>query len=283
MAEKTVANGGGPLVVVESSVNKEAFNIALRTGQRAEMPNGIDYVVIPKDCDLVSLEKHQFSDYRETPHRKKASELTSDAASFLAYWNLFHNEHSLAFSNEKDSRIVGIIDYHHAGDGPARWCQHRITLQLTESEEWALWKKNNGRAIPQVEFGEFIEDNASDIVNPTPAVMLEVARDLVAKTDVNFESKVNSQNGQTQFTFRENLQASVGTGRIDVPQTFTILVPIFTGMDPITVEARLRFRINSGKLSFSYHLLYPSRKQRDAFRKIRRLISDGIGRETINQ
>lgn len=281
----TPTNGGGAApVVVQPQIIDKAFEIALRTGQPIEMPDGIKYAVVPKDCQVVSLEDYQYTDYRPVPHRKKAQVVVTDPASFLTYWNLFHDKDSLVFADESNRTIKGVIDYHHAGsDTPARWGQHTVTLQLQQSDEWETWIGLNGKMIPQAEFGEFLEDNAVDILKPDAAFMLEVARDLKAKNDVTFESKVNVSSSSMQFTFHEDIRATAGAGKLDVPPEFVVRIPAFLGMDPVDVRARLRFRINNGKLSFSYHLLYPSRKQRDAFRKVRRQISDGIGRETINQ
>jgi hypothetical protein len=95
--------------------------------------------------------------------------------------------------------------------------------------------------------------------------MLEVARDLHAHTDVNFDSKILPKNGQVQLKYTETIAAGVGTGNFDVPERFVISIPVFYGEDKVSISVRLRFRVNQGKLSFQFKMDNPVDVVNDAF------------------
>lgn len=56
-----------------------------------------------------------------------------------------------------------------------------------------------------------------------------------------------------------------GAPMIEVPEEFSISVPVFYGEPVTTIKVRLRFRIAQGKLSFHYKLYRPSETQAQAF------------------
>jgi uncharacterized protein YfdQ (DUF2303 family) len=73
-----------------------------------------------------------------------------------------------------------IADYHASGPGDqqtptgdptARRCHHRAIYNVPMSEEWKAWMQISGKALDKDELGEFIEANAKDIMDPTPAIM----------------------------------------------------------------------------------------------------------------
>ncbi len=142
--------------------------------------------------------------------------------------------------------------------------------------------RKNGKREAQMEFAEFIEDNAPDIVEPDSATMLEVARDLSAKTDVDFASAIRLQNGQVQFKYSEQIKGTYGSGNLDVPERFTISIPVHIGSERVGITARLRYRIASGKLTFWYDLLRADMIERNAFLAVRKAIGDTLGVTVIN-
>jgi uncharacterized protein YfdQ (DUF2303 family) len=153
---------------------------------------------------------------------------------------------------------------------------------LRHSEEWTRWKGNDGARTNQIDFAEFIEDNAPDIVTPDPATMLEVARDLSAKTEVDFGSAIRMQNGSVQFKYSEQVKGTFGAGNVEVPERFVIAIPVYVGSERVKITARLRYRINAGKLSFWYDLLRAEAVRRDAFLDVQKSIADTLGIRIIN-
>jgi uncharacterized protein YfdQ (DUF2303 family) len=269
------------------AITEKTLKEALKLGQQIGEPKsvgGVNYAVIPSDSKIQSLEMFQHSDYAERPHRKKGTVKVLDAASFIEYYGLFSDEHSRVFADETKSRVLAVLDYHGTGENAPRWGQHRLTLDLRYSEEWAAWTGRNGQArkMTQVEFAEFMEDNAPDIVNPNAATMLEMARTLQAKTDVDFSSAVRLNNGQVQLKYTEQIKGTYGNGNVDIPEEFTIAIPVYVGTPRVTIRARLRYRLVSGKLFIWYDLLRPSDVERNAFIGVLDTIKDGLKVNVIN-
>jgi uncharacterized protein YfdQ (DUF2303 family) len=128
----------------------------------------------------------------------------------------------------------------------------------------------------QQQFAQFIEDNLPDIHKPEGAEMLEISRTLEAKKNVNFLSHTRLRDGTVDFTFEEKIEATANKGKIVIPEIFEIFIPVYTGSNEIFVEARLRYRLESGKLSIWYELIRPHKILDDAFQKVRKEIEDGL-------
>lgn len=239
-------------------------------------------VVIPNDHKVVPLREYVNNSDAERPLRKQGTVKVLDSGSFCEYYSLFSDEHSRVFADETVSKVLAVLDYHGAGENAPRWGAHRVELVLRHSEEWKAWESFDGQRKSQMEFAEFLEDNAPDIVTPDAATMLEVARDLRAKTDVDFGSAVRMSNGSVQFKYTEQVKSTYGAGNVDVPEQFVISIPVYLGCDRVRITARLRHRINSGKLTFWYDLLRSDVVKRDAFLAIRKSIADTLHISVIN-
>lgn len=263
---------------------KAVQEIARLTKQTATVQTvgNTPFIIVPKDSDIIDLSKYVENTRTDRPTRKEGTVTVFDAASFAEYYALFSDEHSRVFADELGSKFVAVLDYHEAGELKARWGRHRIDLTLRHSEEWKRWSANNGKKLTQMEFSEFLEDNAPDILMPDAATMLDVARDLRARTEVDFGSAIRMNNGSVQFKFSEQVKGSFGSGNLDVPERFVVSIPVYLGSDRIRVEARLRYRINSGKLTFWYDLLRADLVQRDAFAATRSDIGTTINVTVIN-
>ena len=136
----------------------------------------------------------------------------------------------------------------------AGWRDHRVTLALMSTPQWQTWTGMDGKMQHQIAFGEFIEENIIDIVDPPGATMLEIATYLESKRDVSFRSGVRLNNGAVQFEHTENVEAKVGAGQIAVPEAFTIGIPVFVGVAPYSIVCRFRWRNDGGKLTLGYRL-----------------------------
>lgn len=201
------------------------------------------------------------------PHRVKQSVVVRDADSFIRYWTLYRDENTRVFADRDKQHIVAVLDYHRAQEN-ARWGSHKLTLALRFSEEWQTWAGKNGAKMPQMEFAEFLEDNALDVVEPSGASMVELASTMQAKSDVEFESAGNLQNGQVQLTYREELKGSWSNKNMEIPRKFKILVPVYDGQQAVSVDARIRYRLAASKVTFWYQLHYKERLERQAFSAI---------------
>lgn len=270
--------------------SEEAFgaivDLSRATGDPQVPANGnAPYAVIPSDCKIEDLSKFVYNEHRERPERARGTAKVLDGASFCEYFTLFRDANSRVFADETRGVLLAVLDHHEsrggAGSDP-RWGQHRIELTMRASKEWQIWTGQDGKKQTQVEFAEFIEDNAPDIIQPPAAAMLEVARDLSAKTDVDFGSAIRLSDGSVQFKYSEQVRATVGAGQIQVPDQFDIAIPIYIGTERVRLTARLRYRINGGKLTFWYNLLRAEAAAREAFDAVRAAIGDTLSLTVIN-
>ncbi len=231
----------------------------------------IHYVVVPEGCDVQSLINYQYPEGMP-PTRRKAKATFFDAMSFCTYVELYQDDRTRIFANPNTSTFLGVLDYHGAGDASVRraeFCDHTASYPMILSDQWKIWTgRNHPYQFSQVDFAEFLEDNTKDLLTPNAATFLEIAQDLKANTEVNFESKVKRTNGNVQMRYQETTTTQVGAaGTMEVPEIFSIRIPVYYGEEAIVISARLRFRISSGKLTFSYKLDRPTEMLKEAFEK----------------
>lgn len=155
-----------------------------------------------------------------------------------------------------------IINDHGEEPGQAHWRDHRALYEPEFSQEWKTWTANNGKGQPftQFEFANFIEVNNKDIAAtegmPTGAQMLEMALNMEANQDVRFKSAIRLQNGGVDLNYVSNDDAQTIT-RMKLFERFSIGIPVFVNDEPYRIDARLRYRVRDGKLTFWYELVRP--------------------------
>ena len=86
--------------------------------------------------------------------------------------------------------------------------------------------------------------------------MIQVSLYLEAKSQVSFSSGIRLQNGQTQLTYVEKIDATTGAdGKMAIPERFALGLSPFRGSDRYEVRARLKYRISpAGRLGLRYEL-----------------------------
>lgn len=278
-----------------SDINADSIKAIADLAQNAGDPKIIEhgnfpFAVIPTGSKLESLEKYIFNDHAAAPERIKANVTVLDPQSFIEYHNRFSDADSRVFAYEPEIKVLCVLDYHHSGEAevssiqpnPARWGQHRLTLTLRKSEEWEIWAGSNNKHFTQAGFAEFLEQYATDIAQPAPAGMMEIARDLQATTEVDFGSSSRMQDGQIKFKYTETTQTTVGGSSIIVPEQFVLEIPVFIGGQPIQMQALLRYRIKDQKLVIFYTLVRPEAAKRMAFTAARDHIAAELGVVIIN-
>lgn len=240
-------------------------------------------VVVPEGHKVVFLEQAVFNEHRHAPERKAGNVQVQQVASLLEYWSLYADEDSRAFADPASGTVLAILDYHHSSaERTARWGKHRVTLTLVKSKEWLTWKGSDGKKdMSQPDFADFLEDNAPDILEPNAATFVEAARDLRAKTEVNFQRAEVAKDGSINFAYQEQTKGTFGTNSMEIPERFTIAVPVFDGMDKVRIQARLRYRINSGKLTMWYSLHRADYHEREAFQLVVNQIQEKTGRHVF--
>ncbi len=107
----------------------------------------------------------------------------------------------------------------------------------------------------QTQFAEFLEDRISEIAEPAGATLAEVVKSLSINRKVEWAKAVNLANGNIQFTYSETDDAKAGqNGKLTVPTEFTLKMPVLKyGADRV-ITAKLRYRLEEGKLLFLFKI-----------------------------
>lgn len=253
----------------DPSMLDTALNL-LQTGVVANATkDGNDYLVIPANAQVYDLEKLQ-----KSPRNIRQTVDFSRLESFCAYVKEFKDGASKLFMAVSGCiRISARLDYHKPGQ--ASWANHRALFEPVITREWGLWTGSDNRSLDQKTFALLLEDNAVDIIEPAAAEMLDIARNLSAKINVNFKKGLRLEDGTQQLQYEETIEAKAGArGELKVPSAFALSV--WEGRPKRSVEARLRYAIKEGALSFSYHLVRPH----DVLRAEIDALAEEVGKQT---
>lgn len=227
----------------------------------SEAGGNLKRVALPPGWTLV--EKDDDPRLLVAPRRKIAKVKMHDAESFIDYTK---RHGSLA-----DSTVWCIADYkagkvgftailndHGEEDNQAAFRDHRATFSPEFSEEWNRWTGKNKQPFNQAAFAEYIEENLKDIASvegsPTGAQMLEMALAFEANQDMKFKSAIRLQNGGVQMAFTQDDDAGT-LAKMSAFDRFTVGFPVFWNGDAYRIDARLRYRVREGKLTFWFELI----------------------------
>ncbi|MFT4171783.1 MAG: DUF2303 family protein [Rhodocyclaceae bacterium] len=209
------------------------------------------------------MEEKDDSKLAPAPFRKLAVVRLHDAESFTDYIQRHGIENQTtiwcaANYTAGSVQFLAVVNDHGAASHAAAWRDHRATFQPEFSEEWKRWVGMNKKPFTQVEFAAFIEDNIKDVASvegsPTGSQMLEMAIAFEANQDVRFKSAVRLQNGGVQMAFIQDDDAQT-LQKMQVFDRFSIGLPVFWNGDAYRIDARLRYRVRDGKLTFWFELI----------------------------
>jgi uncharacterized protein YfdQ (DUF2303 family) len=221
------------------------------------------YAVVPKGYELKSLEE-----FLPRPLRVRQDIALQDTDSFIAYVNDFKTaDVTRIFFNSEAEEFTAVLDYHDNSD-EASWCGHKADYKPRRSVEFTTWMGMNRKAMPQVDFARFLEENMPDIKEPPSADLLQVALTFEAKRSVDFSSGLRLASGQIQFQYDETIRGTAQKGTIEVPEQFVLGVAIHVNGPAYRIPVRLRWRLQEAKLQFWYEIVRPHKFIEDALREI---------------
>lgn len=241
------------------------------------------------------------------PARRKGTARLDDLQSLIDWAIRFKGDTSALFAKPdmKAPTLTCIADYHAAGpiaptislgDPSARHCHHRAIYNFPLSEEWKAWMAISGAPLEKDDLGEFIEANAKDIMDPTPAVLAGSEND----KNQNWENRligtarqIEGRYGQLtqllkmskQFQVFEKSDLSVTTNRdtgeseiqflnehkgadgkpLNIPNLIIIAIPVFMGGAPYRMPVRFRYRKSGGSVRFIMSIYNPEKAFEAAF------------------
>jgi len=231
------------------------------------------HVMIPDGYKLQDI-----TDPHRLPPNPRGKVTVDDRASLVAYSKRHATPDAMIFADYTDGRITTHLDWHpHNQDERFGTCGQRLhtaELRLMPSEEFTRWNDMQGKMHPQATFAMFLEENASDIWQPEPAIMMELARDLEGVTGQTFKSRTRLKDGSHGFQFEtENKIIS----KVQAPDEFELSIPVYHGEAPEKLTAKFRWRPTPDGLlmGFVWHRVEYMRRAR--FTQIAAAVAEDTG------
>jgi uncharacterized protein YfdQ (DUF2303 family) len=270
---------------MEANENQTLIDVGCALNGPETLENGkIPFVVVPEGYKVADLER-----LLPEPTRKRAAVQARDADGFCHYFTTHRDTARSSVYADTDEvaerfRVTAVLDDHGAQN--AGWREHTCTLDRKTSVEWKRWTGKHKGSMTQAEFATFIEDNLADVISaegmPTGSEMLQMALAFERTADKRLKSKVNLQSGGVRFEYVDDDNADTRTS-MQVFSRFTIGIPVFEGASAAyQLEARLKYRDNSGKLTFWFELIRSDRAFRQAVADELAAITAATGTTIIN-
>jgi uncharacterized protein YfdQ (DUF2303 family) len=218
---------------------------------------GLRRVAAPEGWTIQTFDD---SKQETAPARKTGTVNLHDADSFVDYVNRHKLPETTTWCDANFTKgtvaFTGILN----DNGAARtaWRDHLAKFTPGFSEEWSRWTEKNKQSFTQSEFADWLELNIRDFAStegrPTGAQMLEMALSFEANQDMRFKSAIRLQNGGVQMSFVQDDDTQT-LEKMQMFDRFSLGIPVFWNGEPYQIDARLRYRVRDGKLTFSYDLL----------------------------
>jgi len=210
---------------------------------------------------VVDLEQHLLN-----PRRPRGTVTVHDPEDFAQLVNrLADSHHSTVWADVDANKVTAVFDDHATAD-TAGWRQHTANLALKPDPDWQRWMQFNDKLDDQEWFADFLENVAHTVIDPDAATMLEIATTFRATVGSAYSGGIKRQSGDVSLTYKQETEARAGaSGQLEIPNTFTVRLAPWLGVDAVDVTARLRYRLRDGNLRIGYSLLRPDRVKQDAF------------------
>ncbi|HWU31020.1 MAG TPA: DUF2303 family protein [Microbacterium sp.] len=223
-----------------------------------------------------SLEVVDTDDYAEHPRRKEAKRSVTDATSFVTYVNRHADARTEVYAHTNTSKVVAVIDSHDEAGAYPGWQKHRVSLDLEHSKAWIAWAEADGKLFEQDVFADFIDDRYLDVIDPTAARMIDIARSFQAHTKVTFDSTIREASGDVKLNFTEDTAARAGQkGEIEIPAKIQLALRPYVGGPIYSLWANFRYRLRGGAVLLGFKLERPELILEAAFADIVTEIRDG--------
>jgi uncharacterized protein YfdQ (DUF2303 family) len=234
---------------------------ALAEPKKNPEPDGRPFVVLPEGFAVQALPVKGF------PDRAAGLVKLRDAASLIQYVDDHKGATTRIYATLEPACFLAVFDDFLPGAGvdlasAANWRQWRAQFLVPHSREWQIWNKHHKVQLSQLQFGEFLQDNLPDVVSPDGATLLEMSLNFEASQNGAFRSVQRLHDGSHNMLWAAENNAS---GSVKLPPEITVSIPVFENDVRHTLTARLRHRVNDGKLALWYELVRPHKVLEQAF------------------
>ncbi|ETX26621.1 DUF2303 family protein [Roseivivax isoporae] len=242
----------------------------------------------------------------DKPMRRTGTAKLTTLDSLIDWAVRFKSDASVLYARRSQSEpsLTCIANYH--GAGPTSWDDssgevgaafrdHRGVYEFPLSKEWKRWMKVSGQPLAKEELAAFIEDHATDFMDPTPNLLNKRPDNPAPWEERNLEiaEKISGRFGQThqlmelarEFTVHETSNLVVKTNRdtgaavvafqnehndaegrpLEIPNLFLIAIPVFESGDLYRLTLRFSYRKSGPKLVFFLTIYDPEKAFDDAF------------------
>ncbi|QCG77792.1 hypothetical protein QLQ77_gp46 [Gordonia phage Reyja] len=235
-----ISNAGNEnhLTVIRSEVDGVLHAFSITDGGRLEHTRVTDHDLLP-------------------PRYVTGERLVSDVVSFLAELDRrpLNDVVSTLWGRIDEGVITAIYDDHLGATADRR--EDRLTLKLVADPDWTAWHKLSGTFLSQETTGDYLEELAHTIADPTGAEVLEIINSIRATSKGSFESAINRSRGTQKLSFSTEVNASAGRkGELEIPEVISLKLRPWEGHPTFyDIDAWLRLRIsNEGNLSIALKL-----------------------------
>lgn len=284
----------------------------------ADEPERPFIISAPKDIHLHDLTRqHREAVEHLKPIQRRGKAVLHDLDSLIAWTNRFKGIDTALFGQiSPQPRLLSVIDYHGEGapthdpkngDPKASHGRHHGIYSFPVSEEWKRWNEISGKSLDKDVFGEFIEENANDFLDPTPALLsqgTDKAEPWEARM-IQIAARVQGRFGQystlnmlsREFKVHETGHLNVTTNRdtgeakvqfltehkdpdgqpLTLPNLFMIAIPVFEEGALYRLAVRFRYRKAGSDVRFIVQIYNPDVALRDAAREAMAIAQDATG------
>lgn len=231
--------------------------------------------------------------WRKLPERRRGTSRVHDVPSLVGMALRFQNDESAIFAlpllaDRPSPKFLVVFNYHDRGpnEAAADWCDHRCEYVPQLSDEWSAWMGKTGAWMAQADFAAFIEEHCTDVIVPhfddpklktyadlvegswaTPSAIVQLSRHLQVNVATEVRSASYLSTGEINVLYAERHTDGQGEP-LRVPSLFLICIPVFRDGELYRIAARLRYRVQSGRVDWRYDLVRPSLAVDDAFKSV---------------
>jgi len=243
--------------------------------------DGVKLYAVPKGTDLKEVDLERLL---AAPRRAKLQVTMADAESFLAYIERHHSARAVVWCNFNPQTFAlsfqAVFDDFGPQEAPG-WRGHRATYTPEASAEWKAWTAAHGskNAMAQLDFAAFLERHETDIAAvegmPSSLQMMAMATAFEANSEKRVKSVVKLQGGGTRLDFVDDNDAET-EANMKLFERFAIGIPVFWAGPGYRIDARLKYRHASGKVSFWYELIRADRVHESAAKELIQRVQAGL-------
>jgi uncharacterized protein YfdQ (DUF2303 family) len=246
--------------------------------QRGDV-TGVFHVAVPQGFELKTIDDERLLEH---PRRTAGRATLTTATSFIEYVKRHAKPATVVWCAFDPQRFAlafcAVFDEH--GPEAAGWRSHRAAYTPELSAEWKTWVTMNKQAKPQLEFAEFLERNQLDIASvegyPSSLDMLRLATEFEASSEKRIRSIGRLQGGGVRLEYVDDDDAQTLTA-MQLYEKFAIGIPVFWAGAGYRIDARLKYRQASAKVSFWYDLIRPDRVHEAAASELIAAVRESIG------